>query len=1064
MKNIYQLSLFLSVSLLFGQELFDPYAVHTLDIQFYNPDYDQILQDRWEVDDKTYELATIIFNGETMDSVGVRYKGNSTFYFVQLFGNPKFPLNIDFNLIDNDQELLGYNKVKLSNSIFDPTFVKESVGYLTEGYYLPTPEVGYMKVSVDGELLGLYVAVESVDSQFLTKHFGNSGGTFFKCEPQFHFGDPYNTWPDLRWYGSDSLVYDYQMGYELKSESGWNDLLELIYTLNFDMENIETILNVDRALWYFAASTVMPDLDAYNGMYIHNYYLYKNTSSDLFEVIPWDKDNTFGGAMINTILDLGGDASTVYEWDPFLYDNDEERPLFSQLMTVPLYKKIYSAHIRTIIEDIYNVPYFQSLAFGIQDIIETDAQNDPNPFPSFSFGDYFQYNVDNYLTTWDGAHWCGITSTVDPRLDYLINHDEISKIPPAILNVVQEITNPTGGEDVGIQAEITGTVSVELLATNNSFPAHFISIPMFDDGEHGDGAANDNVFGAVIPFQDSGDNVKYYIRAGNDDALSLNPQKAEQEFYEYTIGTSSLPESTVVINEINYHSADDFDPGDWVELYNPTSELIDIGNWLFKDEDNDHMFSIAENTFLAPDQYLVLCNDTTSFIALFPGVNNFIGNLDFGFSGGGELLRLFDSNGSLVDTVFYDDTAPWPEEPDGNGPTLELINSSFDNALAANWSASTGYGSPGSINTVSGGQENFVISYSENWNLVGLPAVPADPNYLSLFPDAIEGTLYYYEQSYQNASDLTAGRGYWLRFNSAGTADITGTPINEISISLLEGWNLISGISVPLDVNNIDDPNAIIISGTIYGFDGGYVLTQELIPGDGYWLRAYEDGVITLNSGSRAKEFVQDDRFGDDANTLVINGSKLYFGIELSEKEMLRVSLPPAPPDGAFDVRFKGGWSVVNDYGEIEIMNPEEMLTINYDLAISSGEDVGWVLTSKSGVEYPLNCDSEFKVPSEERFTLEKRTGIPLEFALNQNYPNPFNPTTTIQFTLQMHGNASLQIYDITGRLVETLVNGKLGAGTHSVVWDAPNVSSGVYFYSIRTENAFKTRKMILLK
>ena len=73
--------LLLVSGILFGQDLFDSYHVHNLDIQFYNPDYDQILQDRWDVDNKTYELATIIFNGDTLDSVGVRYKGNSTFWW-----------------------------------------------------------------------------------------------------------------------------------------------------------------------------------------------------------------------------------------------------------------------------------------------------------------------------------------------------------------------------------------------------------------------------------------------------------------------------------------------------------------------------------------------------------------------------------------------------------------------------------------------------------------------------------------------------------------------------------------------------------------------------------------------------------------------------------------------------------------------------------------------------------------------------------------------------------------------------------------------------------------------
>ena len=76
-------------------------------------------------------------------------------------------LDIDFNLVYDDQDLLGYNKVKLSNSIFDPTFVRETLGYLTQSYYLPASETGYMEVSINSEYLGLYVSVESVNKSFL---------------------------------------------------------------------------------------------------------------------------------------------------------------------------------------------------------------------------------------------------------------------------------------------------------------------------------------------------------------------------------------------------------------------------------------------------------------------------------------------------------------------------------------------------------------------------------------------------------------------------------------------------------------------------------------------------------------------------------------------------------------------------------------------------------------------------------------------------------------------------------------------------------------------------------
>ncbi len=85
-------------------------------------------------------------------------------------------------------------------------------------------------------------------------------------------------------------------------------------------------------------------------------------------------------------------------------------------------------------------------------------------------------------------------------------------------------------------------------------------------------------------------------------------------------------------------------------------------------------------------------------------------------------------------------------------------------------------------------------------------------------------------------------------------------------------------------------------------------------------------------------------------------------------------------------------------------------------------------------------------------------------FALEQNYPNPFNPTTTISFELPREGHSQLQIYDVRGQLVATLIDRVLAPGEHSVQWDAHNMSSGVYFYELETPGFKETRKMVLLK
>ena len=89
---------------------------------------------------------------------------------------------------------------------------------------------------------------------------------------------------------------------------------------------------------------------------------------------------------------------------------------------------------------------------------------------------------------------------------------------------------------------------------------------------------------------------------------------------------------------------------------------------------------------------------------------------------------------------------------------------------------------------------------------------------------------------------------------------------------------------------------------------------------------------------------------------------------------------------------------------------------------------------------------------------------LPHHFVLSQNYPNPFNPTTTISFTIPESGDVTVDIFNVAGQKVASLVNGQMNAGSHSVVWDASDFSAGVYFYSIKAGNYTRTMKMTLLK
>jgi flagellar hook assembly protein FlgD len=95
---------------------------------------------------------------------------------------------------------------------------------------------------------------------------------------------------------------------------------------------------------------------------------------------------------------------------------------------------------------------------------------------------------------------------------------------------------------------------------------------------------------------------------------------------------------------------------------------------------------------------------------------------------------------------------------------------------------------------------------------------------------------------------------------------------------------------------------------------------------------------------------------------------------------------------------------------------------------------------------------------------ISNNEGIATGFSLGQNYPNPFNPVTTLEFQIAKSESVQINVYDILGRKLETLINEKLNQGTYELKWDASDYSSGVYYYRLTVGNFSDTKKMILIK
>ena len=505
--------------------MYEKDSLRTLYVNFHDPNYHSILQNSFFTNPSYRIPASITLGDITLDSVGVRYKGNSTFCIPNDNGVPKVPYNLDMNYWISGQKLLGYKKLKLANAWMDATFQKEYIASKIYQKYLPSPEVNLMKLNVQGNYLGLYVNTESINKQFAKKHFDYDDGALFKCDASGMFcdttGTPPGGYPGLTWNGSlDSTLY--YSSYDIKSNHGWKEFIDMIYALNFTPNNLDSFLNIDRALWAFAVNTVIGNFDSYNGYYVHNYYMYQN-EDNLFQMIPWDLSQSFINALLgwDIFTPLGPTHPTQY--DPY-YGSDPSlfRPLTEFLFNNAEYRRQYTAHLRTVINEIdtnqirSEVQTMQAMAYSAMD-------NDIHKL--FSSADYFN-NVEQDISNlaWGGYGFGGIMSCLRHRIPFLLAHSEISATPPNIFNV--QVNNGI------ITANVNNESYVELMATVSEYNSKFTSFDMYDDGTNGDAQANDGIYSCYVPFATS-PLVKFYLRARNSQAMMLSPERAEYEFYEY---------------------------------------------------------------------------------------------------------------------------------------------------------------------------------------------------------------------------------------------------------------------------------------------------------------------------------------------------------------------------------------------------------------------------------------------------------------------------------------------------------------------------------------------------
>jgi hypothetical protein len=246
-------------------------------------------------------------------------------------------------------------------------------------------------------------------------------------------------------------------------------------------------------------------------------------------MIPWDLSESFGGALLGGVWATPND---IYHFDPFYgYTTDAaSNPLLYKLLDNPQYYLQYTAHLRTIINESLDTAFIRNSITELQSLGYAAANADVNK--PFTIAEYHD-NVESALWSWSWFYgFAGILSTIDERKPYLLAHAEIMKTPPTITNVM--VNNNV------LTAEVFNGTSVDLMATISEYNSKFQEFTMNDIGQNGDAVAGDNIYSVSLPFQASGEEIKFYVKAQNDMAMQLNPERAEYEFYTYSSTTSIL--------------------------------------------------------------------------------------------------------------------------------------------------------------------------------------------------------------------------------------------------------------------------------------------------------------------------------------------------------------------------------------------------------------------------------------------------------------------------------------------------------------------------------------------
>ena len=657
-------------SRLSSQNFYDLNTIQKIELTFQQPNWEYQLDTAKQGADSYILAAQLKVNGQVFDSVGVKYKGNSSYSPA----NKKNPLHITLDEFKN-QSYNGIDDIKLGNNYKDPSMIREVLGYDILKNYMHCSQSNFAKVYINGVYYGVYSNTESIGKDFYASHYYSSGNTAIKCNPIINPST--NTKCNLKYINSDSSSYF--NFYEMKSDYGWKQLVALCDTVSNYQSKVDANLDMDRVIWMLAFNNVLVNLDSYSGAFCQNYYLYKDHTNHYNPTI-WDLNMCFGGFPY-----LGSGTGSLAQLSianmntlPInIHATDANWPLINIVNSNAQYKRMLVAHMRTITNEFIANSNFQTRAQQVQAIIDTSVVNDTCNFFSYA---QFQNGLTQNVSV--GSYSVpGISNLLNARLSYLQGTTDFSYSTPTITAISASTNSPAINSTVSITANVVNTNTV-YLGYRTHEQNKFTRVLMYDDGMHADGASGDNVYGASITV--SSGETEYYIYAENANAGMFSPQRAEHEFYLLQTNLAQPAAGEVVINEFlavnNFGETDENGKHeDWIELYNTTNSALNLsGMYLSDDFANPTKYTFPNNTIIQPNGFVTIWADEDN-------INGMTLHCNFKLLDSGEEIVL-SKGASILDSVsfgFQGADISVARCPDGSGTFASSSNPTYNSSNCA---------------------------------------------------------------------------------------------------------------------------------------------------------------------------------------------------------------------------------------------------------------------------------------------------------------------------------------------------------------------------------------------